>query len=402
MKIAIVVPCIHDGGGVPKVAQYLCEILVGHEFQLISVSTASHDKFSVRLFKPNTWFKGIKKNISRWEGHEVIDVGAFMTEFEFQRYMPREVLTSILNQFDVIQIVAGAPAWAYLARHCKPPVCLQIATLVKEERRRLIADSKGPKKIYLMLSTLVTGFIEDRALRLVDLVFVENHWLHEYVKIRIGESRVVMAPPGIDTDKFFPRRSDSVSTPISNYLVSVGRFSDRRKNVQLLFHAYHRLRQINPGCPRMLLIGLSEPNDDDWDLAKKLGIDSQITYLKNVSSEDLISYLQDAEIFVSSSDEEGLGIAMMEALACGVPVVSTRCGGPETFMNDGVNGYLVPRNDPEQLADRLNCILSDNNLRSIMSNNARKIMEEKFSLEATGRTFISHYIDVLKSVQTPT
>lgn len=392
MKVAIVVPFVHEGGGVPAVAQYLCEVLSEHECQLISVSTSKSDKYSVRLLSPKSWLTGIQVHPGHWNGSSVINVGAFFTEFEFQRYMPRRELTEILNRFDVVQIVAGAPAWAYLAKHCTAPVFLQIATLVKEERRKVISNSRGLKKRYLQLSTLITSMLERKALQLVDLVFVENHWMYEHLKKLIGAEKVIMAPPGIDTAKYFPKNNKESKTPSTvKYLITVGRLNDRRKNIPLLFESYHKLRRINPTPPLLMLVGLHGPTDGDWALAKQLGIEEFIIFEHEVSQSELIARLQNAELFVSSSDEEGLGIAMMEALACGIPVVSTSCGGPETFMEDGINGYLVPKNDASRFAARIDQLLTDEPLKLRMGNSARKIMEARFSNEATGKLFNLSY-----------
>ena len=62
---------------------------------------------------------------------------------------------------------------------------------------------------------------------------------------------------------------------------------------------------------------------------------------------------QRAAVFALPSDDEGLGIVILEAMACGVPVVATRCGGPEDIITDGTDGFLVPRYDAGALASRL-------------------------------------------------
>lgn len=389
MKVAIVVPHIHEGGGVPAVARYLCEVLKEHECQLISVSTAKNDRHSVRLLSPITWFRGVQVYRSSWEGHSIMDVGAVFTELEFQRYMPRSRLTKLLNEYDIVQVVAGAPAWAYLAKNLRVPVFLQVATLVREERKQQISCAKGIRKLYLMLSTAITSAIEERALHRMDLVFVENLWMKCHVEERIGRERTVMAPPGVDANHFTP--GSIHNRPETKYIVSVGRFNDPRKNVQLLFEAYRDLRNLNRNAPLLVLAGLSGPSDMDWQIAERLGIRQYIIFKHDIPAGELVELLRNAELFVCSSEEEGLGIAMLEALACGAPVVTTRCGGPETFMEDGVNGYLVDKNDSSQLADKINNILTDRKLHDYMRAAARKTVETSFSNDVTSKIFSSNY-----------
>ena len=392
MKVAIVVPYVYDGGGVPAVASYLCQILSCYDCQVISVSTSKRDIYSVRLFQPRTWFHGIKMEKGEWEGKSVLNVGAFLTEVEVLRYMPRQKLTRLLNKFDVVQVVAGAPAWAYLTKDVEVPVLLQVATLVREERKRLIATSHGIKKLYLQLSTSLVGILERRALHRVSRVFVENHWMYQHLTELLGSDRVVMAPPGVDADFYIPKESRIKCSDFSaRYFISVGRFNDRRKNVRLLFDALHRLRKLDVSLPLLLLVGLTEPTNDDWHYAETLGVRESVVFKKNVSRPELVTLLQDAEAFVCSSDEEGLGIAMLEAMACATPVISTRCGGPETFIRDGENGYLVERNSPDELARRMSMFLSDEKQRRSFGDAARKTVEAGFSSQVTRDTFLHHY-----------
>lgn len=393
VKIAIVTPYIHHGGGVPAVVRYLYEVLSQeHDCHLISVSTSKSDTCSVRLLSPASWLKGLQIKSSTWEGKPVLDVGAWFTELEFQRYWPRSKLTELLDGFDAVQIVAGAPAWAYIARDVKKPVFLQVATLVKEERRQMISIASGWKKRYLQVTTAITGYIEALALRRVDIVFVENLWMHSRLTGEIGAAKVVLSPPGVDAHLFQPSKTQlTTSSSPEKYLLSVGRFNDRRKNAALMFEAYYRLRAINPNTPRLILAGLNGPDEQDWQLAKRLGIADHIEFRLGISQQELVVLLQGATIFVCSSDEEGLGIAMLEALACGTPVVTTRCGGPDIFMRDGVNGYLVERNDPEAMAARINQILADNGLRAQMAIAARQSIEQGFSEQATAKIFLQTY-----------
>ncbi|BCG63745.1 MAG: D-inositol-3-phosphate glycosyltransferase [Methyloprofundus sp.] len=401
MKVAIVVPSIHDGGGVPAVAKYLYDILsIKYQCQLVSVSTSLNDSFSIKLFSPSTWGRGIRVDKSLWEGKEVLNVGAFLTEFESQRYMPRIELTELLNQYDVVQIVSGAPAWAYLAKNVQVPVFLQTATLLKEERKKVIEGAKGLRRLYLQFSTFIGGMIEKKALKVIDVVFVENFWMKEYLAEVLGEHKVLMAPPGVDSVLFIPKEHNSNQHIDNKYIVSVGRFNDKRKNIHLLFEAYSLMSNLNDNTPLLFLAGLSGPSEEDWLYADRLNIRENIRFKKDILDDELVTLLQNAEFFVCSSDEEGFGIAMIEALSCGIPVISTRCGGPETFMRHGINGYLVENNNATELAERMNELSINDNLRFKMGLTARKIVEDEFSNNATSRVFLNKYEEIAVNLNT--
>ena len=82
--------------------------------------------------------------------------------------------------------------------------------------------------------------------------------------------------------------------------------------------------------------------------------------------------------FVLTSQQEGLGIAAMEAMACGLPVISTRCGGPETFIEDSVTGFFVD-DDADAIAERMHELVTDAALRTRLGNSAQEKIEGDFS-----------------------
>ena len=98
-------------------------------------------------------------------------------------------------------------------------------------------------------------------------------------------------------------------------------------------------------------------------LMTKLGIDANRCHL-NGPVEDVVSVYQDSSIFVLSSRFEGFGMVLVEAMACGLPVVSFDCpAGPDEIITDGVDGLLVPSGDVHALAEKLMALMSDESLR---------------------------------------
>ena len=83
-----------------------------------------------------------------------------------------------------------------------------------------------------------------------------------------------------------------------------------------------------------------------------------------------------SDIFVLSSLWEGFGNVIIEAMACGVPVISTKCHGPAEIINDGINGILVPGEHPEAMADAIIRLLKDRRLAEHLINEGYKRIED--------------------------
>ena len=387
-KIAVVVPDLTAGHGVPAVAAFLYRIIENssrYTPYLISLATSSRDRNSIRLLSPRTWIKGYQAAQGIWRGKEYQHVGAVLSELEFQRYRPRRKLTRLLRHFDLVQVVAGTPARAYPTLPAQKPVALQVATLISVERKTRLAREKGLKRLWLMLMTKINACMEMAALRHVDVVFVENQWMDDHLCEIIPKTRVHFAPPGIDTDLFCP-----ASYQENGYLLSVGRFSDPRKNVRLLFDAYDRLCRTLSSAPDLVLAGRA-PSPQDMAYLASLGIADRVRIFIDVSQTALVQYYQGARLFLLSSDEEGLGLVILEAMACGLPVVSTDCGGPATSVLQGVTGFLTPVGNAVALACAMERLLADPDLARRMGETGRQRAVEWFSLRVTGSAFLDVY-----------
>ncbi|WP_263819264.1 glycosyltransferase family 4 protein [Salinibacter sp.] len=398
IRVAIVVPSLPTGGGVSAVGRFLYRKLkttTDYEPSFLSVATRRDDPASVRLLNPKTWRRGCEVLEGVDKGEPYRHVGAFLTEFEFQRYRPRPTLTHILNEYDLIQVVAGHPAWALPTGNADPSVALQVATLANVERSMKRREGGGLIGAWRAMMTKVATWLGDRALREVDAVFVENDWMHDYVKETAPSTQTVFAPPGVDAETFTPS-----STPFEEreYLLSVGRFGDPRKNPSLLFRAYAQMREkMRERTPPLVLAGRTEPPSQAWEVAERAGVRDHITFLEDVSQERLVELYQEAKLFLLSSDEEGLGLVILEAMSCGVPVVSTACGGPSTVVQEGKTGRLVPPRNAEKLANASIDLLQDPSLLQSYGQNSRDRIVNQFSEEATIRQFVSVYEDLLDS-----
>ena len=396
-RIALVTHSL--SGGVWTVTRFLWDILSKNTRfspEIIHIATSSRDPASVRLLDPTSWIHGVQIESGSKDGLLYRHVGATMVELEFQRYRSRRVLNQLLNEFDLIQIVAGSPAFANVVPSLSPPVALQVATLSRIERRRLLQTSSWPRRSYFKLMQPIVDRIENLGIRKASVVFVENRWMWEWAQKQVGKENAVFAPPGVDTI-FFSPNSGEYQYQDAPYILSVGRFSDPRKNIRLLFDAYAIVQQRIHPYPKLVLAGRTSPIPTDMEYAANLGILEDIIIRQDVPLNELADLYRNAQVFVLSSDEEGLGIVLLEAMASGIPVISTDCGGPSTAVENGINGFLTRAGDAETMADALLLLLKNDGLRCQMGTAARQIAVERFSVEAAAKTYLNVYEELLFS-----
>lgn len=399
--IAVVVPALELGGGVPAVAEFLCRAIERsgrYEVQLVSLATSARDCNSLSLTRPKTWIKGVRLEPAIWRGRPVTRVGSFLSELEFQRYKKRSALTAVVESADLVQVVCGSPAWALSVCGLGKPVVIHCATRALVERRRRDSISKGLVASWRRLMTKRTDELERLALRSANAVLVMNPWMLEYVRgVTSGSNASVhFAPPGIDAACFHP-----VSRDLHNhqYVLCVGRLDDPRKNIMLLLEAFAGLSDVRKSRTRLVLAGLSGPGEAFWARAAALNLTKHIEFVGMPTTEELVRLYQHASVFASSSDEEGFGVVLLEAMSCGLPVIATKSGGPESIVSDGLDGFLVERNDAPDMSTKLELLLSDQQLNQRMGEAARRTILQRYALEIVESSFLSVYDELLSRVR---
>lgn len=396
-------PALADGGGVPAVARFVKDVALRSgcfDLKLVSLSMSSVDPCNLRLARPDTWLRGASSREGAWESHHYTHVGAVMSELEFQRYRSRAELRRAVADCDLLQVVCGSPAAAYSVCGLGKPVAVQCATRAKIERRRRDHSLRPLLQLWRSWMTAVTDRFDDLALRSVDAIQVENPWMYDYAR-QLNEGRAVdirYAPPGIDAARFCPVVRDYHLDP---YILCVGRLDDPRKNIGLLLEAYCLVPGELRNRLRIVFAGQAAPVATFWRRADALGVRNRITFIERPPLNDLVSLYQRACMFVLPSDEEGLGVVLLEAMGCGVPVVSTRSGGPDGIIDHGFNGYLVDLDDAPAMSNCIAALGSDAALNEKMGHDARRTIEERYAEDIAGGAFIDTWQKLLQHHKRP-
>jgi glycosyltransferase involved in cell wall biosynthesis len=208
------------------------------------------------------------------------------------------------------------------------------------------------------------------------------------VDLGIPENNIRVVPNGVDVERFHP----CGETRIANLILFVGRLHPT-KGLHVLLEALNYLKT----SVRLVIIG--RPSSRCGYFRRIVGLIKMInektihtvTYLGKHKPEEVIRWYQKASICVCPSLSESFGIVNLEAMACATPVVATCVGGIPEVVNDHKNGILVPSNDAAKLAEGVQYLLDNEEIRRKFGEEGRKCVFENFSSEEVARRLCNIY-----------
>jgi len=149
---------------------------------------------------------------------------------------------------------------------------------------------------------------------------------------------------------------------------------------------------------KLIVAGGGPQYDTLVELVKQLQKDDQITFVKNPTDQNLGLLYQIADVFVlpsiddSQGDTEGLGLVMIEAMKCKIPVIATNVGGAVEIIKDGYNGLIARQKDPESLTECIKKIFKEEQLSKQLVSNSQKTIEE-YSPEKIAQEHIDLFLN---------
>ena len=154
-------------------------------------------------------------------------------------------------------------------------------------------------------------------------------------------------------------------------MVSIGRL-DKNKNHQFLIDVVLELK--NRKIPvHLTIVGEGDERISLQEKIVQLNLSDQLSLVG--LQEKVEMYLWNADLYVHSAITEGFGLTLIEAMSCGLPVVCTDGKGNRDLIQEGENGFMVGERDPKLLADKIELLLKNDNLRLEMGEKARKFAQ---------------------------
>ena len=190
--------------------------------------------------------------------------------------------------------------------------------------------------------------------------------------------KVDVVPAGVDLRMFRPMDGEESRRRLGlgggRIILAVAQRIEPLKGLDVIIEALPLMD--DGGETRFLVVGGDENSGPEIarlrGVAARLGVEDRVVFAGAVGQDELPAYYSASDVCVLPSYYESFGLAALESLACGTPVVASRVGGPMSFIVDGVNGHLVPERSPSAYARCLDAVTSPARPRSEMAEASRR------------------------------
>jgi glycosyltransferase involved in cell wall biosynthesis len=269
----------------------------------------------------------------------------------------------------------------------------------------------------LVLSLHTAGFDEPEAIERqgsvalwaflsVDLYLsVSNSLVEKYLAYGLPSERIRVVPNGIDVETFAPEPPDGkcalrrqLTLPERRPMVIFVGFFSADKQPRVLFDAWLESRSA-AGSPVLVFVGATRSSyfeidariaDDIERAARALNVADDVRMVG--ATHDVATYLKAADVFVLPSRREGLPVALLEAMACGLACIASRLpGSTDVIIEDQRNGFLVPPGDVAALSAAIAALLPDAALRERIGAAARATVVERYSSASVADRWLDMY-----------
>ena len=334
------------GGGAGNATYYLLKELAKCNDVEIDLVTSSLDKFKTKKFSPRITIHYL--NINKGKNLHFQTNKELLT-YSWRAYWYCKKLAKE-KQFDLVHAFFGIPC-GYIAYKLGLPYIVSLRG----------SDVPFYNKRFEKLDKFIFQKLSRKIWRAAKSVVVNSNQL----KILAQKTLKIDFPViynGVDISEFQPKKTYTGKDGESLHLISTGRLI-QRKGFQYLIPALEKLPV------KLTLIGGGNYRQELEKLAKTYKVN--VEFKGDIAHTDIATHLQKADIFVLPSLNEGMSNSILEAIACGLPVITTNTGGSEELVNG--NGFIVKKASPDQLRDKLLEFLQDKHLIKKMATCSRKI-----------------------------
>ena len=365
-------------GGVPAKARWLCEYLRrrGHDLTLAYYATFGHEsELNVPLWRLAAGHEPRYRKGTCFDNVQSIAVGCWLPELEFTYYRPSARWDRLIATHERHIAVGGTSLISYPLAQAGIPHLTWCASSTDGDRSDRVRAMPWMRRIFdRAFITPQLRAMERRILAGPGAIYGVSRYTAKALRSETARAPIGHLPIPVDIVALAPPEK----SPRPGVVGFAGRLNDPRKNTPALIAAVARARARGADI-RLMAVG-AEPGAELRAAVQDHGMTGYVEFPGEVDRKHLGQFYRDIDLFAIPSHQEGLCIAGIEAMACGVPVVSTRCGGPEDYVRPGQTGVLVGAS-ADEIAHGIIAIAGDRPLRERLSQGARAVAEREYAPE---------------------
>ena len=371
-------------GGVPDKARILVHHLRDLGYRVTVAHYATYRDYPELVSTSWQLVGGKRPGVSSgkcFDDFPCISVGCWLPELEFSYYLPSTEWRRIIKEHDRHIVVGGTVLASYpLAVMDIPHFVWCASTMIEDRIDRRRAMPFARRLLDRFVVSPVQRIMEKRILKGCGrFMAVSSYTRDSLVSAGGHRDRFFDVPIPVDLERFKP----PAVLPRNGVIGFAGRPDDPRKNLAFLFRSLKQLLEQGEKV-ELRLTGNATPSLAR--LAEDLEISDFVSWMGWLNDDELPVFFQELDVFVIPSSQEGLNIAGLQAMASAVPVVSTRCGGPQDYVIDGQTGVLVS-SEIHEMVSAINGIVGNRNKRDELGANARRFVEDRYSFERFKENF---------------
>jgi len=232
--------------------------------------------------------------------------------------------------------------------------------------------SKEYKKLNLNFNEMYDLSIkrELKEYKIADIISVPSKFVfNSFIKMGVNKKKLFLNPLGIDLKRFKPN-ANKLKKNKNFKILYVGSVSVRKGVIYLL----EAFKSLNIKNKELIIIGSIQKNIKK--ILKKYLDDERIVTIPYVENSKLMKFYSEADVFVQPSLEDGFGLVILEALACGCPVIATKNTGAEDIFSSGSAGYIVNSCSSNEILKKLKFLEKNEFIRKKLSLNGLKIVKK--------------------------
>ena len=259
----------------------------------------------------------------------------------------------------------------------------------------LLTLQEGDSEFDIWLRTFYMRPLYKSIYTKADYIQAISHFLANRARSLGAKCAVEVVPNGIDNEKVLQARQSQYQK-FDKLIITSSRLV-KKNAVDVIIKA---LALLGDKEIRLNILGDGILRKELEELVKNLKLENRVKFFGHVADFEVYAQINAAKIFIRPSRSEGLGIAFLEAMSLGVAVIATSVGGIPDFLEDGETGVFCKVDDPKDLAEKIELLLTEESLYKKISENSKNLIVEKYQWTGIVSRIKNIFSEITKKLQT--